>query len=97
MRLSRLVLLLFLAAQFWDGVFTWVAVDSHGVSAEGNVILATWMVLAGPTPTLLAAKLGAAAGGVLLYTYGVHSILAGLTLLYAVGAIGPWLAHYSVL
>jgi hypothetical protein len=97
MRLSRLVLLLFLAAQFWDGVFTWVAVDSEGVRAEGNVILATWMVLAGPTPTLLAAKLVAAAGGVLLYAYGVHGVLAGLTLLYAVGAIGPWLAHYSVL
>lgn len=97
MRLSRLVLLLFLVAQFWDGVFTWVAVDTHGVGAEGNVILATWMVLAGPTPTLVAAKLGAAAGGVLLYVYRVHGILAGLTLIYAVGAIGPWLAHYSVL
>jgi hypothetical protein len=97
MRFSRLVLLLFLAAQFWDGVFTWVAVDAHGLSAEGNVILATCMALAGPTPTLLAAKVGAAAGGVLLYAYGVHGILAGLTLLYAVGAIGPWLAHYSVL
>ena len=97
MRLSRLVLLLFLAAQFWDGVFTWVAVDAHGVSAEGNMLLAACMALAGPTPTLLAAKLGAAAGGVLLYAYGVHGILAGLTLLYAVTAIGPWLAHYSVL
>jgi hypothetical protein len=97
MRLSRLVLLLFLAAQFWDGVFTWVAVDAHGLTAEGNAILATWMALAGPAPTLLAAKVGAAAGGVLLYARGVHGVLAGLTVLYAVGAIGPWLAHYSVL
>ena len=68
MRLSRLVLLLFLAAQFWDGMFTWVAVDSHGVIAEGNVVLATWMVLVGPRPRLLAPRsCGAAAGGVLLY------------------------------
>jgi|SRR5512139_3092370 hypothetical protein len=97
MRLSRLVLLLFLAAQLWDGIFTWVAVDVHGLHAEGNVILATWMALAGPAPTLVAAKLGAAAGGVLLYVRGVHAVLAGLTVFYALGAIGPWLAHYSVL
>ena len=97
MRLSRLVLLLFLVAQFWDGLFTWVAVDAHGLTAEGNALLVTWMALAGPTPTLVAAKLGAAAGGILLYTRGVHGVLAGLTVLYAVGAIGPWLAHYSVL
>ena len=97
MRLSRLVLLLFLAAQLWDGIFTWVAVDTHGLTAEGNTILAAWMMVIGPTATLLAAKLGAAAGGVLLYSRGVHGILAGLTVLYAVGAIGPWLIHYSVL
>jgi hypothetical protein len=97
MRPARMVLLLFLVAQLWDGIFTWVAVDSHGVAAEGNSILATWMLLAGPAPTLLAAKIGAAAGGVLLYARGVHAILAGLTLLYVVGAIGPWLVHYGVM
>jgi hypothetical protein len=97
MRLSRLVLLLFLVAQLWDGIFTWVAVDAHGVSAEGNVVLATWMVLVGPATTLVAAKLLAAAGGIFLYVRGVHSVLAGLTALYAVGAIGPWLAHFSTL
>jgi hypothetical protein len=97
MRPARMVLLLFLVAQFWDGLFTWVAVDSHGIAAEGNVILASWMLLAGPAPTLLAAKLGAAAGGVLLYTRGVHGVLAGLTALYAVGAIGPWLLHYGAI
>jgi hypothetical protein len=97
MRVSRLMLLLFLVAQLWDGIFTWVAVDVHGLAAEGNAILGTWMALAGPTPTLLAAKIGAAAGGVLLYQRGVHGVLAGLTVLYAVGAIGPWLAHYRAL
>lgn len=97
MRLSRLVLLLFLVAQFWDGIFTWVAVHAHGMTAEGNLLLASWMAMVGPTPTLLAAKVGAAAGGVLLYTRGIHGVLAGLTLLYAVGAIGPWLAHYGSL
>ena len=96
MRLSRLVLLVFLAAQLLDGVFTYVAVDAHGLGAEGNALLAWWMAVAGPAPTLLAAKLGAAAGGVLLYVRGVHGALAGLTVLYALGAIGPWLAIYRV-
>lgn len=96
MRFPRLMLLLFLVAQFWDGIFTYVAVDVHGLAAEGNAVLASWMALVGPAPTLLAAKLGAAAGGILLYARGVHGALTGLTVLYALGAIGPWLAVYRV-
>jgi hypothetical protein len=97
MSASRLVLLLFIVAQAWDGIFTWVAIDAHGLAAEGNAILASWMSIIGPTPTLLVAKIGAAAGGVLLYRRGVHGILAGLTVLYAVSAIGPWIAHFRSL
>jgi hypothetical protein len=97
MRWRRLVLLLFIAFQGWDGLFTWVAVEAHGLAAEGNALLAGWMAMIGPTPTLLAAKLGAVAGGVLLYCRGVHIVLAGLTLLYTVGAIAPWMVHYGTL
>ncbi|MCC7123297.1 MAG: hypothetical protein IT178_00500 [Acidobacteria bacterium] len=97
MRWSRLILLLFFVAQFWDGLFTWVAVEHHGLAAEGNAILATWMHLVGPMPTLLVAKIGAAAGGLLLYTRGIHGVLAGLTMLYAAAAVGPWLAYYATL
>ncbi len=94
MRWPRLVLLLFIVCQGWDGVFTWVAVETHGLAAEGNALLAGWMALIGPGPTLLAAKFGAVAGGMLLYHQRVHVALAGLTLLYSVGAIAPWMAHY---
>ncbi|MEZ5287205.1 MAG: hypothetical protein R2712_20870 [Vicinamibacterales bacterium] len=97
MRLSRLILLLFLAAQLWDGVFTYAAVHAGGLSAEGNTLLVHWMALIGPAPTLLLAKVGAAAGGVLLYVQGVHYALAGLTMIYAVAAIGPWVAHFGQL
>ena len=83
--------MLFLIAQACDGIFTYVAVQAHGVAAEGNVVLGTWMGLVGPVPTLIAAKLIAAAGGVLLYFHGVHRILAGLTLVYVAAAIGPWI------
>ena len=94
MMTPRLVLLLFLVAQGWDGIFTYVAVDVHGLAAEANVILVTWMALVGPAPTLLVAKAGAALCGIFLYAFGVHRALAGLTLLYGVGAIGPWLAIF---
>lgn len=90
----RLVLLLFLVAQGWDGIFTYVAVGAHGLAAEGNVLLATWMALVGPAPALLVAKLGASLGGILLYAHGVHRALAGLTMLYGVAAIGPWLVIF---
>jgi hypothetical protein len=87
----RLTLVLFLVAQGWDGLFTYVAVGAHGLSAEGNLIVATWMGLVGPAPALLGAKIGAAACGILLYVLGVHRTLAALTMFYAVGAIGPWI------
>jgi hypothetical protein len=91
MLVSRVVLLLFLAAQAFDGVFTYVAVGAYGLTAEGNALIATWIALVGPAPALLGAKLLAAAGGILLYVRGVHRTLAVLTMLYAVGAIAPWL------
>ncbi len=88
---SRLVLGLFLLAQVCDGIFTYVAVRADGVAAEGNMLLATWMTLVGPAPTLLCAKMIAAGCGVLLYARGVHRTLTVLTILYAVAAVGPWM------
>ena len=95
MRPSRLVLLLFLAAQLCDGLFTYIAVSAFGLVAEGNILLATWMGLVGPAPALLGAKMLAAACGVLLYIKGVHRTLALLTAFYAVGAVGPWMLILS--
>jgi hypothetical protein len=88
---SRVVLMVFLLAQAGDGMFTYAAVQAHGVAAEGNMLLVTWMMLVGPFPTQFVAKLVAAAGGCLLYARGVHRTLALLTLLYMVAAIGPWI------
>ena len=95
MRVSRLVLLAFLLAQACDGIFTYLAVRADGIGAEGNMLLATWMTLVGPAPTLFAAKSLAAACGVLLYARGVHRILAILTILYAIGAVGPWIMIFG--
>jgi hypothetical protein len=97
MRWARLVLMLFLVAQMYDGLFTYVAVTAYGLEAEANFILGTWMGLVGALPTLLVAKTVAVAGGVLLYAKGVHRTLAALTAYYAVAAIGPWIAIYQVI
>jgi uncharacterized membrane protein len=94
MQVSRLVLLLFLCAQAFDGVFTYVAVSAVGIHAEGNVLLSTWMSLVGPGPTLVVAKLVAAAAGLFVYYRGLHGLLATLTALYGLVAIGPWLVVY---
>ena len=94
---SRVILLLFLAAQACDGVFTYTAVRTHGLAAEGNMLLATWMALVGPAPALVGAKALAGACGVLLYLKGVHKTLALLTAFYALGAVGPWLVVLALL
>ena len=86
--------LAFLLAQACDGIFTYLAVRSDGIAAEGNMLLSTWMMLYAE-PTLFAAKSLAAACGVLLYARGVHRILAALTIFYAVSAVGPWLLIFG--
>lgn len=88
---TRVILPIFLAAQAFDGLFTYVAVQSYGLIAEGNVLLATWIGLVGPGPAILGAKILAASCGVLLYCLGVHRALLGLTVLYGAFAIVPWL------
>jgi hypothetical protein len=91
---SRLVLLLFLVAQGFDGLFTYTAVHAYGLHAEGNVLIATWMALVGPAVALFGAKTVAGACGVLLYFHDAHRTLTVLTALYIVGAIGPWMVVF---
>jgi hypothetical protein len=95
MVLSRVMLLLFLTAQGFDGLFTYTAVHAYGLHAEGNVLIATWIALVGPAAALFGAKTVAGACGVLLYARGMHRTLSLLTMLYAVGAIGPWLVVFA--
>lgn len=91
MVVSRVMLLLFLTAQGFDGLFTYTAVHAYGLHAEGNMLIATWMALVGPAAALFGAKTVACAGGMLLYARGLHRTLSLLTIVYVVAAIGPWL------
>jgi hypothetical protein len=91
---TRLVLLLFVVLQGFDGLFTYVAVNALGIGVEGNRLLASVMASLGPLPALVVAKSVAAAAGLLLYARGWHATLATVTAFYALAAIGPWLVVY---
>lgn len=91
MSFGRVTLALFVICQATDGLLTYFAVSIFGHAVEGNPILATWMTIAGAGPTLLVAKIGACACGVILYAHGTHRALASLTALYLLIAVGPWL------
>jgi hypothetical protein len=78
------------------GLLTYFAVSAFGHGVEGNPILATWMTLAGAGPTLLVAKLGACACGLVLYARGTHRALATLTAIYLLVAVAPWLYFLSI-
>ena len=93
----RLWLAIFLVLQLADGMLTYAAIDLFGTSAEGNPILATWIMLTGAVPALLGAKLLACACGGVLYVAGVHRVLLGLSALYLFGAVVPWLQIFSQL
>jgi hypothetical protein len=84
------VLVVFLLAQCFDGVFTYVGVVTFGVSIEANPVLVTLMAALGQGPALMAAKLLASALGICLHLREVHGAIALLTLFYLVAAIVPW-------
>jgi hypothetical protein len=90
----QLTVAVFLVAQAWDGLLTYAAVQLFGISAEGNPLLATWMTLVGPGSAIIGAKVMASGCGILLHCLGTDRVLFGLTVLYGVAAIGPWLAIF---
>lgn len=91
----RLWLAIFIVLQLTDGVLTYAAVGLYGAQAEGNPLLATWILIAGAAPALLGAKLMACACGALLFFAGVHRILIGLSAFYLFAAVVPWLQIFS--
>ena len=52
------------------------------------------MALVGPAAALFGAKAVACCVRRLLYTRGLHRTLSLLTMVYLVGAIGPWMMVY---
>src|SRR5687767_3680230 len=84
--------ILFLLAQCFDGVFTYVGVASFGLSIEANPIIVALMTTFGHGVALTGAKIAAAALGICLHLREVHGTVALLTGFYVAAAIVPWTA-----
>jgi hypothetical protein len=87
-----LMLFLFLLAQCFDGVFTYVGVVSYGVTIEANPLIAALMAHMGHGVALVGAKSVAGLLGIGLHLRGVHSAVAALALFYLAVAVLPWIA-----
>ena len=93
----RVLLAIFIVLQAADGLLTYAAVERFGLGAEGNPILATWMLFTGSEAALLGAKALACFCGAVLYAAGVYHVLAGLSALYLLAAVVPWLRILAII
>ena len=84
------VVIVFLLAQCFDGVFTYVGVLSFGLTIEANPLISTLMDTFGHGVALTGAKMVAAALGICLHLRQIHSAVAVLAGFYLVVAIVPW-------
>lgn len=96
-RLSRwgfgdLAIVVFLLAQCFDGVFTYIGVVTYGLGIEANPIIAGLMASFGHGTALLGAKTVAAGLGVGLHLRQIHTAVAALAGFYLAVAIVPWMA-----
>jgi uncharacterized membrane protein len=85
-----LMVITFLLAQCFDGVFTYVGVMMYGVGIEANPLLASLMTAFGYGVALTVAKVLAAGLGICLHLRGVHGAVAALAGFYLLVAIVPW-------
>jgi uncharacterized membrane protein len=87
-----MAILAFFLAQAFDGVFTYLGVQTlgYGPSIEGNPLLAFGMTSVGVGATLAIAKATAAGFGALLHIISVHRVVAALAVLYYAAAVVPW-------
>jgi hypothetical protein len=84
------VIVAFLLAQCFDGVFTYVGVLTYGMAIEANPIIASLMAAFGFGPALTGAKLVAGGLGICLHLCQIHTAVALLSLFYLMAAIVPW-------
>jgi len=89
---ARLVMGIFLATQFLDGVLTYWGVSRFGVQLEFNSWLATLMTSIGPGTALLAAKGLACLCGFVLFATTSFRVLAIATGWCLGFAVIPWIA-----
>jgi Domain of unknown function (DUF5658) len=85
-------IILFLLAQCFDGIFTYIGVLSFGAGIEANPIITALMSAFGDGPAVTGAKMVAGALGICLHVREVHGAVALLAVFYMAVAIVPWTA-----
>jgi hypothetical protein len=82
----------FLLAQCLDGIFTYIGVNTFGLTVEANPLIAGLMASFGHGTALVGAKSVAGALGVCLHLREIHAAVALLAGFYIAVAIVPWVA-----
>jgi len=85
------VLVAFLLAQCFDGVFTYVGVVTFGTGVEANPIIGGLMLRLGHGTALMIAKSLSAFLGIALHLQRIHGAVAALACFYLTVAILPWI------
>ncbi|HEY6361328.1 MAG TPA: DUF5658 family protein [Vicinamibacterales bacterium] len=85
------MVIVFLLAQCFDGVFTYVGVMRFGPGIEANPLIATLMSTFGHGVALTLAKITAASLGICLHLRQIHNAVALLAAFYIIVAIVPWM------
>lgn len=86
----------FILVQCLDGIFTYIGIATFGPTIEANPLISSAIAVAGPGAGLTAAKLLAAACGIVLHLLRVHGLVAALTAFYVVVAILPWAGLFLI-
>ena len=86
-----IALVVFLLAQCFDGVFTYVGVMTFGPGIEANPLIAMLMAAFGHGPALVGAKIVAGLLGIALHLRHVHAAVGLLAGFYVTAAILPWM------
>ena len=89
---GEIAIVTFLLAQLLDGIFTYIGVNTFGLSVEANPLIAALMASYGHGTALVGAKTVAGALGVCLHLREIHAAVALLAGFYVVVAIVPWMA-----
>jgi hypothetical protein len=89
-RIGDALLVLFLLAQCFDGVLTYVGVITFGIAVEANPLISGLMLRFGEGVALLGTKTVAAVLGMALHLRHIHIAIALLTAFYLGVAILPW-------
>jgi uncharacterized membrane protein len=84
------VLLAFLAAQFFDGAFTYIGVHHLGLGIEANPIVGWYIAALGIGYALIVTKALAVGCAAVLHLFARHRMIGMLTIFYLAMAIRPW-------